>query len=94
MVSAVLDRAIARIPAEVKEKYARAEKCAVLPGNPDKRVNKAHWRKITGRGAAIKPEEVMAMGDQEKRHCDDRIRRHGRGNGQRHSVGQSRWLTL
>ncbi len=28
------------------------------------------------------------IGDQEKRHCDDRIRRHGRGNGQRHSVGQ------
>ncbi|VEA29788.1 sugar phosphate phosphatase [Salmonella enterica subsp. enterica] len=28
---AVLDRAIARIPAEVKEKVYRAEKCAVLP---------------------------------------------------------------
>ncbi len=30
----------------------------------------------------------MAIGDQGKRHCDDRIRRYGRGNGQRHSVGQ------
>lgn len=30
---AILDRAIARIPQEVKEIY-RAEKCAVLPRNP------------------------------------------------------------
>ncbi|VFS70820.1 Phosphatase YidA [Raoultella planticola] len=37
---AILDQAIARIPAEVKEKLYRAEKRAVLPRILDKRVNK------------------------------------------------------
>lgn len=61
---AVLDRAIARIPAEVKEKYT------VLKSAPyfeilDKRVNKGTGVKSLAEALGIKPEEVMAIGDQE-----------------------------
>ncbi|MFP1484552.1 sugar-phosphatase [Escherichia coli] len=63
---AILDQAIARIPQEVKEKYT------VLKSAPylfleilDKRVNKGTGVKSLADVLGIKPEEIMAIGDQE-----------------------------
>ncbi|MCU7087315.1 sugar-phosphatase, partial [Salmonella enterica] len=62
---AVLDRAIARIPAEVKEKYTVLKSAPYFLEILDKRVNKGTGVKSLAEALGIKPEEVMAIGDQE-----------------------------
>lgn len=62
---AVLDRAIARIPAEVKEKYTVLKSAPYFLEILDKRVNKGTGVKSLVEALGIKPEEVMAIGDQE-----------------------------
>ncbi|EKL0985204.1 sugar-phosphatase [Klebsiella aerogenes] len=62
---AVLDRAIARIPAEVKEKYTVLKSAPYFLEILDKRVNKGTGVKSLADSLGIKPEEIMAIGDQE-----------------------------
>lgn len=60
---AVLDRAIARIPAEMKEKYTVLKSAPYFLEILDKRVNKGTGVKSLVEALGIKPEEVMAIGD-------------------------------
>ena len=62
---AILDQAIARIPAEVKEKYTVLKSAPYFLEILDKRVNKGTGVKSLADALGIKPEEIMAIGDQE-----------------------------
>ena len=62
---AILDKAIARIPAEVKEKYTVLKSAPYFLEILDKRVNKGTGVKSLADALGIKPEEIMAIGDQE-----------------------------
>ena len=62
---AILDQAIARIPAEVKEKYTVLKSAPYFLEILDKRVTKGTGVKSLADTLGIKPEEVMAIGDQE-----------------------------
>ena len=62
---AVLDKAISRIPAEVKEKYTVLKSAPYFLEILDKRVNKGTGVKSLADALGIKPEEIMALGDQE-----------------------------
>lgn len=62
---AVLDQAIARIPAEVKEKYTVLKSAPYFLEILDKSVTKGTGVKSLADALNIKPEEVMAIGDQE-----------------------------
>lgn len=62
---AILDRAIARIPQEVKEKYTVLKSAPYFLEILDKRVNKGTGVKSLADVLGIKPEEIMAIGDQE-----------------------------
>ena len=61
----ILDKAIARIPAEVKEKYTVLKSAPYFLEILDKRVNKGTGVKSLADALGIKPEEIMALGDQE-----------------------------
>lgn len=62
---AVLDQAISRIPDEVKEKYTVLKSAPYFLEILDKRVTKGTGVKSLADALNIKPEEVMAIGDQE-----------------------------
>ena len=62
---AILDQAIARIPQEVKEKYTVLKSAPYFLEILDKRVNKGTGVKSLADVLGIKPEEIMAIGDQE-----------------------------
>lgn len=62
---AILDCAIARIPQEVKEKYTVLKSAPYFLEILDKRVNKGTGVKSLADVLGIKPEEIMAIGDQE-----------------------------
>ena len=62
---AILDKAIARIPAEVKEKYTVLKSAPYFLEILDKRVTKGTGVKSLADALGIQPEEVMAIGDQE-----------------------------
>ena len=62
---AILDQAIARIPAEVKEKYTVLKSAPYFLEILDKRVNKGTGVKSLADALGIKPEEIMAIGDQD-----------------------------
>ena len=62
---AILDQAIARIPQEVKEKYTVLKSAPYFLEILDKRVNKGTGVKSLADVLDIKPEEIMAIGDQE-----------------------------
>ena len=62
---AILDKAISRIPAEVKEKYTVLKSAPYFLEILDKRVNKGTGVKSLADALGIKPEEIMALGDQE-----------------------------
>ena len=62
---AILDKAIARIPPEVKEKYTVLKSSPYFLEILDKRVNKGTGVKSLADVLGIKAEEVMAIGDQE-----------------------------
>ena len=62
---AILDQAIARIPAEVKEKYTVLKSSPYFLEILDKRVNKGTGVKSLAEVLGIKQEEIMAIGDQE-----------------------------
>ena len=61
----ILDKAISRIPAEVKEKYTVLKSAPYFLEILDKRVNKGTGVKSLADALGIKAEEVMAIGDQE-----------------------------
>lgn len=61
----ILDKAIARIPADVKEKYTVLKSAPYFLEILDKRVNKGTGVKSLADVLGIKPEEVMTLGDQE-----------------------------
>ena len=61
----ILDKAIARIPAEVKKKYTVLKSAPYFLEILDKRVNKGTGVKSLADALGIKPEEIMALGDQE-----------------------------
>ncbi|MFZ5229420.1 sugar-phosphatase [Enterobacter bugandensis] len=61
----ILDKAIARIPAEVKEKYTVLKSAPYFLEILDKRVNKGTGVKSLADALGIKQEEIMALGDQE-----------------------------
>jgi len=61
----ILDKAIARIPAEVKEKYTVLKSAPYFLEILDKRVNKGTGVKSLADALGIKPEEIMTLGDQE-----------------------------
>ncbi|WP_058910700.1 sugar-phosphatase [Entomohabitans teleogrylli] len=62
---AILDRAIARIPPEVKEKYTVLKSAPYFLEILDKRVNKGTGVKSLADALNIEAHEVMAIGDQE-----------------------------
>ena len=62
---AILDQAIARIPQEVKRKYTVLKSAPYFLEILDKRVNKGTGVKSLADVLGIKPEEIMAIGDQE-----------------------------
>ncbi|WP_312952330.1 sugar-phosphatase [Superficieibacter sp.] len=62
---AILDKAITRIPAEVKEKYTVLKSAPYFLEILDKRVNKGTGVKSLAEALNIRPEEIMAIGDQE-----------------------------
>lgn len=62
---AILDQAIARIPADVKEKYTVLKSAPYFLEILDKRVNKGTGVKSLADALHIKPEEIMTLGDQE-----------------------------
>ena len=64
-IPAILDQAIARIPQEVKEKYTVLKSAPYFLEILDKRVNKGTGVKSLADVLGIKPEEIMAIGDQE-----------------------------
>jgi Cof subfamily protein (haloacid dehalogenase superfamily) len=61
----ILDKAIARIPAEVREKYTVLKSAPYFLEILDKRVTKGTGVKALADSLNIKPEEVMTIGDQE-----------------------------
>ena len=61
----ILDKAISRIPQEVKEKYTVLKSAPYFLEMLDKRVTKGTGVKSLAEALNIKPEEVMAIGDQE-----------------------------
>lgn len=61
----ILDKAITRIPQEVKEKYTVLKSAPYFLEILDKRVTKGTGVKSLAEALNIKPEEVMAIGDQE-----------------------------
>jgi Cof subfamily protein (haloacid dehalogenase superfamily) len=61
----ILDKAIARIPADVKEKYTVLKSAPYFLEMLDKRVNKGTGVKSLADVLGIKPEEIMTIGDQE-----------------------------
>ncbi|MDF7679571.1 sugar-phosphatase [Enterobacteriaceae bacterium ESL0689] len=62
---AILDHAIARIPAAVKEKYTVLKSAPFFLEILDKRASKGASVKLLSDALNIKPQEVMAIGDQE-----------------------------
>ena len=62
---AILDQAITRIPASVREKYTVMKSSPYFLEILDKRVNKGTGVKSLADTLGIKAEEVMALGDQE-----------------------------
>ena len=62
---AVLDKAISRIPAEVKEKYTVLKSAPYFLEILDKRVNKGEGVKTLTEKLGIARENVMTLGDQE-----------------------------
>ncbi len=61
----ILDQAIARIPAEVREKYTVLKSAPYFLEILDKRVTKGTGVKALADALNIRPEEVMTIGDQE-----------------------------
>jgi len=61
----ILDKAITRIPQEVKEKYTVLKSAPYFLEILDKRVTKGTGVKSLAEVLNIQPEEVMAIGDQE-----------------------------
>lgn len=61
----VLDKAIAKIPAEVNTRYTLLKSAPYFLEILDKRVNKGTGVKSLADALNIQPEEVMAIGDQE-----------------------------
>lgn len=62
---AVLDAAIARLPAEVRERYTVMKSSPFYLEMLDKRVNKGTGVKLLADALHLTPQEVMAIGDQE-----------------------------
>jgi Cof subfamily protein (haloacid dehalogenase superfamily) len=62
---AILDKAIAKIPAEVHERYTLLKSSPYFLEILDKRVNKGTGVKALAETLGIKQEEVMTLGDQE-----------------------------
>jgi hypothetical protein len=62
---AILDKAIARIPSDVKEKYTVLKSAPYFLEILDKRVNKGTGVKALADTLGIQPEEIMTLGDQE-----------------------------
>jgi hypothetical protein len=62
---AILDKAIARIPADVKEKYTVLKSAPYFLEILDKRVNKGTGVKALADTLGIQPKEIMTLGDQE-----------------------------
>lgn len=61
----ILDKAITRIPDEIREKYTVLKSAPYFLEILDKRVNKGTGVKSLADALGILPEEVMAIGDQE-----------------------------
>ena len=62
---AILDKAIAKIPAEVHERYTLLKSSPYFLEILDKRVNKGTGVKSLAETLGITPDEIMTLGDQE-----------------------------